>query len=100
MFDVWYGDIETTTLALVLSVFVLLPIQILLCFKVRSKAVRLLPVIALSILTMGFLLIAVVSTGWDGLGYIFLAIFSGIMLLACVIGWAIWAIIKRIRQKR
>lgn len=98
MFDVWYGDVEITTLVLVLSILVLLPIQILICFKVRSKTIRLLPVIALSVLTVCFLLMAVVSSGWGTLGYFFFAIFTGFMLLVCGIGWAIWAIIKRVRQ--
>lgn len=100
MFDVWFGDVELTTLVLVFSVFVLLPIQLLLCFKVRSKIVRLLPVIALSALSICFLVMAALSSGWTSLGYVFFAVFTGWMLLVCGIGWAIWAIIKRIKGKR
>lgn len=48
MFDVWMGDIELTTAVLIFSVVVLLPIQLLLCFRVKSKAIRLLPVVLLS----------------------------------------------------
>jgi len=33
---------------------------------------------------------AMIISGWDGIGYIFLAIFSGFMLLACGIAWGIW----------
>ncbi len=99
MFDVWIGDVELTTAVLIFSVVVLLPVQLLLCFKVKSKAIRLLPTILLSILTTIFVIMSVVITGWDGLGYIFLAIFSGIMLLMCGIGWGIWAINKLIKKK-
>ena len=100
MFDVWMGDIELTTAVLIFSVVVLLPIQLLLCFKVKSKVIRLLPVILLSIPTIIFVMMSVAITGWDGLGYIFLAIFTGFMLLMCGVGWGIWAISKLIKKKK
>ena len=99
MFDVWMGDIELTTFVLIFSIVVLLPVQLLLCFKVKSKAIRLLPVILFTILTLCFIVMSIAVTGWDGLGYIFLAIFTGFMLLMCGIGWGIWAIIKRRSKK-
>ena len=91
MFDVWLGEIELTTLTLLLSVFILLPLQLLLCFKVRSRILRLLPVILFSLLVGIFLLLAHGNPGWDSLGYLFLALFAGIMLIACGIAWGIWA---------
>ena len=100
MFDVWMGDIELTTAVLIFSIVVLLPIQLLLCFKVKSRAIRLLPVILLSIPTIIFTVMSVAITGWDGLGYIFLAIFTGFMLLLCGVGWGIWAISKLIKKKK
>ena len=95
MFDVWLGNVELTTLTLLLSVFLLLPLQLLLCFKVRSRLLRLLPVILCSLLVGTFLLLALCTPRWDGLGYVFLAIFAGIMLAACRIAWGIWAIINK-----
>jgi hypothetical protein len=100
MFDVWMGGIELTTAVLIFSIVVLLPIQLLLCFKVKSRAIRLLPVILLSIPTIIFTVMSVAITGWDGLGYIFLAIFTGFMLLMCGVGWGIWAISKLIKKKK
>ena len=100
MFDVWMGDIELTTAVLIFSIVVLLPIQLLLCFKVKSRVIRLLPVILLSIPTIIFTVMSVAITGWDGLGYIFLAIFTGFMLLMCGVGWGIWAISKLIKKKK
>ena len=44
MFDIWMGDIELTTAVLVFSIIVLLPIQLLLCFRIKSKVIRLLPI--------------------------------------------------------
>ena len=98
MFDVWLGEMELTTLTLLLSVFLLLPLQLLLCFKIRSRILRLLPVILCSLLVGIFLLLALCTPGWDGLGYIFLALFAGFMLTACGISWLIWAIINKIKS--
>ena len=55
MFDIWMGDIELTTAVLVFSIIVLLPIQLLLCFRIKSKVIRLLPIILLSIPTLIFI---------------------------------------------
>lgn len=100
MFDVWTGDIELTAFVLIFSTVVLLPVQLLLCFKVKSKAIRLLPVAVLAILTIILIGISVTLTGWDGLGYIFLAIFTGFMLLMCGMGWGIWAIARLVKRTK
>lgn len=87
MFDIWIGDVEITTLVLIFSVAVLLPIQLLLCFKVRSKAARLLPISVLFISAVVSAAVSAAVMGWKRLGYVFLAIFTGFMSLICVIGW-------------
>lgn len=69
MFDIWLGDVELTTLTMILSVGILLPVQLLLCFRAGRLPVRLLPVCLLSALTAGFLLLRLSATGWDGLFY-------------------------------
>ena len=98
MFDIWIGDIELTAFVLIFSIVLLLPVQLLLCFKVKSKAIRLLPVIVLSIPTIIFTVMSVAIAGWDSLGYIFLALFSGFMLLMCGMGWGIWAITRLVKR--
>ena len=100
MFDLWMGDIELTRLVLAFSIAVLLPGQLLLCFKARRTAIRLLPAIALSALTALLVVAADAAPGWDGLGYLLLAVFTGFMLLVCGIGWGIWAISRLARKKR
>ncbi len=95
MFDIWVGDIELTTLTLIFSLVVLLPVQLLLCFKIKSVAVRLLPVILLFIPALYFLVLSVTAAGWDSLGYLFLAIFAGFMMFVCGVGWMIWGITNR-----
>ena len=98
MFDVWIGDVELTTAVLVFSIVILLPVQLLLCFKVKSKLIRLVPVILLSIPTLIFIGMDVAVPGWDGIGYVFLAVFTGFMMFMCAVAWGIWAIFELIKK--
>lgn len=98
MFDVWIGDVELTTFVLIFSIVILLPFQLLLCFKVKSKAIRFLPVILLFTLTIFCIVMAIAATDWENLIYIFFGIFTGFMLFMCGIGWSIWAITKLIKK--
>lgn len=99
MFDVWMGEIELTTLTLAVSIGILLPVQLLLCFKVKSCFLRLLPVLLLSVLVGILMVLWLSSTGWDGLGYGLLAVFAGFMLFLCAVGWSIWAIVRSFQKK-
>ena len=94
MFDIWIGDVELTALTLIISLVLLLPVQLLLCFKVKNRYIRLLPLIILSLLTVTFVFLSISTLGWDGLGYTFLAIFAGFMLFICGAAWGIWAVVK------
>lgn len=103
MFDIWMDDIDLTMVVLIFSMIVLLPVQLLLCFKVKRKTIRLLPVVFLFITTIILTVKADAANGWTGLGYIVLAFFTGFMLLICGMGWGIWAItrlVKRIKGKK
>ena len=99
MFDIWMGEIELTRFVLLFSLVLLLPAQLLLCFKVRSRVVRLLPVILLSVLTVLPAAVSVLAAGWDGLGYLFLSLFAGFMLFICGIGWGIWGLARLAKKK-
>lgn len=99
MFDVWFGEIELTTLVLILTLFVLLPVQIYLCFRVRNLFARLLPVILLSGLILIYITMGMSDSGWDTVGYTLLAILTGFMLLACGIVWGVWAVMRFYRNK-
>ncbi len=100
MLDVWLGGAELTTVCLIVSAVALLPIQLLLCFRVRSRMIRLLPVVVLALTALIFCCKAVTSTDWDSFGYTFLAILAGLMLFMCGIGWGIWAIVGIVKKRR
>ena len=100
MGDMWIRDIEVTTLIAISSVLVVLPIQLLLCFKVKPVFLRLLPSILLTATTIFLFTMMTTSRDWDALGYAVLGVFSGVLLIFCGIGWGIWAIVRCIKKKK
>lgn len=95
MLDVWIGDINIAPFIWSFTLIVVLPVQLALCFKVKSKLVRLLPVIILSTLTLIAAIAAATSIDWDAIFYLVSAVYLTIMLLVCGIGWGIWAIVRK-----
>lgn len=100
MGDVWIRDIEITTLIAITSVLVVLPIQLLLCFKVKHVLSRLLPSILLTATTIFLFTMMATSKDWDAIGYAILGVFSGVLLIFSGIGWGIWALVAFIRKKK
>jgi len=100
MGDMWIRDIEITSLIAISSVLVVLPIQLLLCFKVKSVFLRLLPSILLTVTTIFLFTMMTTSRDWDALGYAVLGVLSGVLLIFSGIGWGIWAIVRCIRKKK
>ena len=100
MFDVWIGDTNIAPFLWIFTLVVVLPIQLALCFKAKSKVVRLLPVIILSVLTLSAAVASATRIDWSALFYLIFAVYFGIMLVTCGIGWAIWAIIIFLVKKK
>ena len=96
----WIRDIEITSLIAISSVLVVLPIQLLLCFKVKPVFLRLLPSILLTATTILLFTMMTTSRDWDALGYAVLGVLSGVLLIFSGIGWGIWAIVRCIRKKK
>ena len=100
MGDMWIRDVEVTTLIAITSVLVVLPIQLLLCFKVKPIFLRLLPSILLTGTTILLFAMMATSRDWDAIGYAVLGVFSGVLLIFSGIGWGIWAIVRCIKKKK
>ena len=97
MFDVWIGDVELTTLFLALCLFLILPGQLLLCLRVRSLALRLLPLCLFAALAAG---LAAAESAQARLGLSVLAIFAALMALASALGWGLWVLTGRKKWRR
>ena len=99
MGDMWIRDVEVTTLIAITSVLVVLPIQLLLCFKVKPIFLRLLPSILLTGTTILLFAMMAASRDWDAIGYAVLGVFSGVLLIFSGIGWGIWGLVALIRKR-
>lgn len=100
MIDVRMRNMDVTTFFWIITILAILTIQLLLCFKVKSRVIRLLPIVLFSISTIVLFHKAVSISGWGGLLYLLYAIYSGIMTFVCGIGWFVWAIIRFIKKKK
>lgn len=85
---------------LILTFVSVLIVQLLLCFKVKSLVVRLIPCVGLFALTAFFFVMIFLSFGWDSVGYVILTLYSGIALIISGIGWGIWLIAHILKKRR
>lgn len=95
MLDIWIGNTNIAPFIWIFIIIGVLPIQLALCFKVKSKTVRFLPIIILAILAVIAASAAMTSTNWDAIFYLVSAVYLAIMLAVCGIGWGIWAIVRK-----
>lgn len=92
-------EIRTDIFVYIVAVIVLL-VQLLLCFKVKSRHVRLVPVYLFSLLTAVFAVLSLLFDGWDRVGFVALAVCAAFFLLVCGAAWAIWRLVKRRRENK
>ena len=92
MFDIWIGDINLAYILMIVSAVLILPVQLLLCFKVKSRIIRFIPVIALLIIAIIAIIRYANAIDWDGLGFVVVVMYEAFMLLMCGIGWGVWGI--------
>ena len=94
MVDGWLRDIGLTALVAILSFAIVLPTQILICFKIKDIFVRLLPVLFFLVIALVGWALSCFISGWAAIGYLILACITGFMACICGVGWGVWFIIK------
>ena len=92
-------EIETDIFVYIVATIVLL-VQLLLCFKVKNKFIRLIPVYLFSLLTATFGILAIFFDGWDRVGFLALAACAAFFLLVCAAAWAVWRVVNRRRESK
>ena len=97
MFDVYIGDVNLTLILIIFSILLILPCQLLLCFKAKKVLVRLIPSFIFIFSSALFIILSRTAMDWSALFYIICAVYSGILLLMCVVGWIIFGIIKAVK---
>ena len=90
----------TETLIIITPILLIILLQLLLCFKSKVLIIKLLPALFFILTTIVFFILMRVSISWDALGYALLFVYSGILLIVDGITWAVWAILKRIINKK
>jgi len=95
VFDLWIGDVNVAPFIWIFILTAVLPVQLVLCFKVKSKIVRLLPAMIFAVLAAASAIAVAVKTDWSALFYLICAVYLAIMLFVCGIGWGIWAIVRK-----
>ena len=82
-------EISSEVFLLIISTIILI-IQLLLCFKVSNKFIKIIPVILFTISTIIFSVLIFILDGWDSIGCLLLSIGSIFLIFVCGIGWLIW----------
>ena len=84
----------------VFSLLVVVPLQVLICEKVKRKILKLLPLILLTVLTLGLFARTAMGGGWEAVGCLLLGLSTSAMILGCIAGWVIWAVWDSQRGRR
>ena len=107
MFDVWVGDVNLTWLVLAGSMVLVFPFQLLLCFRVKSRLLRLAPLFFSLLLTGCALALSVWKANFgggyanfEGVGYLILFLYGAYLLFWCAAGWGIWKLIIYCKNRR
>lgn len=90
-------DIRTDVFVLILLIMVAF-LQMLICYKTKRLAIRLIPAFVLSTVTFVFAALGIVFDGWDSLGFFFVAFCATMLLLGCGIGICVYEIVRKIRS--
>ena len=93
-----FFDIDLLPLLVVMAAFLIFPLQLFLCRKVKNRMVRLLPVILLTMTEGVLVALSCTSKGWQSLGYLFFVLVAAMMLLLCGLSWGLWAILRKRRD--
>ena len=91
MLDFGLFEIRTDIFILLMSVLTLI-LQVLLCFGIKKLWIRLIPPCLLTFITAVFTMLIFVFDGWDSIGFLLLALWTAILLVASGLGFGIWGV--------
>ena len=81
------------------AVLIVLPIQLVLCFRAKKLFIKRLPTAVLTVVAIAFYVLAITAKTWIAFIYLIIAVFSGVSLIFCGIAWGIWSILKLINTE-
>ena len=98
MFDVWLGDVNLTLAVLAISLAVVLPAQLLLCFYARRRILRLAPALFFAAAGAACAWRAAAGQGTERLGWLLLAIYAAVLLAVSLAAWAVSSVVRMMRR--
>lgn len=100
MFDIYIENINLSSAAVIFSLTVLLPAQIVLTLKTKKRIWRLAPALFFLTLTLLLAAKAVSMSGFSGLGYMILAVYCATAFLVCIVGLILRYFIRKRTARR
>lgn len=98
MMDIHAGSLNLGEILMFLVIPLTFVVQLLLCFRVKSLIIRLIPSAIFAVITALLFIGAITAGGWEGIGYLILAVWAAVLLAACLIPWGIYLICKLIKK--
>ena len=99
MFDLWARDTAIVALIAAFAILIVLPVQLILCFRAKKLLIKLLPAILLAVTAITFYIMAITAKDWSGFAYMIVTVFFGVLLIFSGIAWGIWAIVRLVKKK-
>ena len=82
---------ELLLIAIGVGIFI---VQLLFCLKAERAFFKLLPVLLCLLVGIVFLICTFAVEGWNAVGFLILALYSGIALLVCGAGWIVFGVTR------
>ena len=98
MLELLSRDTEIVIILAFLSVLIILPAQLLLCFKAKSSLVKLLPTLVLAVTVLALYAVIFILRDRTAIGYGIMAIFVSVLLFFDELAWAIFGIVKLLKR--
>ena len=92
MADLLSGDFWLVICAAACALFIVLPLQLTLCFRTRKHFVKSLPAVLTAGAAIAFYVLARIARTWIAFIYLIVAFYSAVFLISCGIAWGIWVV--------
>ena len=69
-------------------------VQLIFCFKANRAFFKLFPTLLSLLAGIVFLICTFTAEGWNAVGFLILALYSGIALLVCGAGWIVFGVTR------
>ena len=98
MNNTYFFEFDYSAVVVIATVMITLLVQILLCFKGKEIWVKTIPTTLSVLSAVVFAVFSALTSGWDAIGYFFFVLLSLGLIVVSGIGWAFWAIVRKMNR--